>query len=295
MEITSLDDFLELISFQNMALNDFWALGNATSLWKNSDGEYEKLNFHRGPLLYALIGFLKPISVLEFGTGGGYSTLCMSKAMTDFKIDGKIYTVDRVGNDEKLLRTYQLPNDERPQENEISNRQIWKHIAPNEWINKIIPLKGYSGTVMGTQSLQNIDFCYIDGIHTYDGTKHDFLSFLKTASNSFSVLFDDYIARDFYGVKEFIDKEVEPYFKLKLIKTDINNDCKKFAKFDHDYGMMYFNYESNVPAITNYEEKDVDVFLKKYRNNEKWIRSTRYDLEKKLPFIKNIKFKFWKK
>ena len=136
----------------------------------------------------------------------------MAKALTDFKIDGKIYTIDRVGNDEKISRFYQLPNDKEPQKNKISNKEIWKSIASREWIDKIITIQGYSGIVMGTKNFSNIDFCYVDGVHTYEGTKHDFLSFLKIASNSFSVLFDDYIARDFYGVKEFIDKEVEPHF-----------------------------------------------------------------------------------
>lgn len=294
MEVTSLDDFLKSIRFQNLELEDFWTLGDATTLSKNNDGKYEKLNFHRGPLLYALISFLKPTSILEFGTGGGYSTLCMAKAMNDFKIDGKIYTIDRIGHNEKILRSYQLPNNEHPQENKITNSYIWGSIAPPEWIDKIIPLKGYSGIVMETQTLNDIDFCYIDGVHTYEGTKHDFLSFLKIASNSFSVLFDDYIARDFYGVKEFIDKEVKSHFKLQLIKTDINNDYKTFTKFDHEYGMIYLSYESNVPAIKNYNEKNVNAFLKKYRNNDNRIRSPRYNLEKKLPFLKNIKFKFWR-
>ena len=294
MEVISLDDFLDSIQSPNLKLDDFWTLGKATSLWKNSDHEYTKLNFHRGPLLYALIGHLKPKSILEFGTGGGYSTLCMAKALHDFKIDGKIYTIDRDGNDEKILRYYQLPNDKTPQENEISNLEIWNFIAPREWIEKIIPLKGYSGTVMKTPIFNNIDFCYVDGVHTYEGTKHDFLSFLKVASNSFSILFDDYIARDFYGVKEFIDKEVDPYFNLQLINTDIENDCKRFSKFDHEYGMIYSNYKSNIPAIKNYDEEIVNIFLKKYRNNDDKIRTTRYNLEKKLPFLKDIRFKFWK-
>ncbi len=294
MEIISFDNFLDTIQSPNLKLDDFWILGNATSLWKSPDSKFLKLNFHRGPLLYALIGYLKPKSILEFGTGGGYSTLCMAKALHDFKIDGKIYTIDRDGNDEKILRSYQLPNDETPQENEISNLKIWNSIAPREWIEKIIPLKGYSGTVMKTPIFNNIDFCYVDGVHTYEGTKHDFLSFLKVASNSFSILFDDYIARDFYGVKEFIDKEVNSYFNLQLIKTDVENDCKRFSKFDHEYGMIYSNYKSNIPAIKNYDEKIVNTFLKKYRNNDNKIRTTRYNLEKKLPFLKNIRFKFWK-
>jgi hypothetical protein len=294
MENTSFEDFLQSIKSTKMDLNDFMILGNATSIWKDNDGNFFKLNFNRGLLLYALIGYLKPKSILEFGTGGGYSTLCMAKALFDFKIDGKIYTIDRNRNDEKIFRIFQLPDDEHVQEKKISNNEIWNSIAPHEWIEKIIPITGYSGSVMKTQNFNNIDFCYIDGVHTYDGTKHDFLSFLKVASNSFSVLFDDYVDRDFYGVKEFIDKEVDTHFNLKLIKTDVNNDLKKLIKFEHEYGMIYFNHISKIPAIKNYNKDDVDTFLKKYRNLDNNIRTRRYNLEKKIPFLKYIKFKFWK-
>jgi len=294
MKIVSLNDFLDSIKFSNLKLNDFWILGNATSLWKNENHEFLKLNFHRGPLLYALVGYLRPKSILEFGTGGGYSALCMAKALHDFKIDGKIYTIDRDGNNEKILRSYQLPDDITPKENKISNSEIWNSVALPEWIEKIFPLKGYSGSIMKKPIFNNIDFCYIDGVHTYEGTKHDFLSFLTVASNSFSVLFDDYIARNFYGVKEFIDKEVDPHFNLQLIKTDVENDCKRFSKFEHEYGMIYSNYKSNIPAIKNYDKEYVNIFLKKYRSSDERIRTRRYNLEKKLPFLKNIRFKFWK-
>jgi hypothetical protein len=289
MEKKSFSDFLKFLGYDDLSLDDFWILGNSTN---NAD---KQLEFHRGPLLYALICYLKPKKILEFGTGGGYSTLCMAKALTDSKIDGKIYTVDRVGNTEKISRYYQLPSDKHPQKNNISNYEIWKSIAPLEWIEKIIPLQGYSGIVMDKNKFENIDFCYIDGNHSYDGTKHDFLSFLQIASNNFSVLFDDYIEREFYGVKEFIDKEVEPNFHSFLIDTDPNKDFHQFIKKEHDYGMVYFKHESNFSALKNYNEIDVNSFLKQYRNNDSRIRSRRYNVEKKIPFIKNIRFKFWKK
>jgi hypothetical protein len=292
MKKLTLNDFLHSIDFSNTKFDDFWTLGNATSLSEDTGGQ--KLEFHRGPLLYALICHLKPKHILEFGTGGGYSTLCMAKALSDLKIDGKIYTVDRVGNKEKISRYYKLPSDEKPQKNIISNYEIWKNVAPLEWIKKIIPLQGYSGIVMDKNKFENIDFCYVDGNHSYDGTKHDFLSFLKVASNNFSVLFDDYIDRDFYGVKEFIDKELDQKFNSILIDTDPKKELQQFVNKEPDYGMVFFDHKSNNSILKNYDEKEINLFLKQYRNNDYKIRSRRYNLEKKIPFLKNIKFKFWK-
>jgi hypothetical protein len=293
MKKQTLSDFLKSINFINSEFDDFWTLGNATSLSEDTEGQ--KLEFYRGPLLYALICYLKPKKILEFGTGGGYSTLCMAKALTDSKIDGKIYTVDRVGNTEKISRYYQLPSDKHPQKNDISNYEIWQSVASSEWIKKIIPLQGYSGVVMDKSNFQNIDFCYIDGNHSYDGTKHDFLSFLKVASNNFSVLFDDYIDRDFYGVKKFVDKEINPKYDSVLIDSDPEKELEQFVKEDLDYGMVYFKHKSNNSILDNYDKNEINLFLKQYRNNDYRVRARRYNIERKIPFLKNIKFKFWKK
>ena len=296
MEIITLDNFLKTINYSNPELDDFLKIGNATSLSNQKSKlqkQSDKINFSRGLLLYGLVNYLKPKSILEIGTGGGYSALCMAKALVDFKIPGKIYTIDRVGHDEKITRFYQLPDDTEPHEGQISNKEIWNHIAQPEWIDKIVTLKGYSGTILGKPIFNDIDFCYIDGNHSYAGVKHDFLSLLTISANSFSVLFDDYIDRDFYGVKEFIDKEVEPHFLLKLIKTDVNEDLKKLSKIKHEYGMIYLNHKSETSAIKNYNIHEVNTFLEQYRKNDSRIRTTRYNLEKKIPFLKNVKFKFW--
>ena len=47
--------------------------------------------------------------------------------------------------------------------------------------------------------------------------------------------------------------------------------------------MVYFNHQSEIPAIKNYDGYDINAFLKKYRNNDYKIRALRYNLEKKIP------------
>jgi len=293
MKKVTLNDFLKGINFTDNQFDDFWKLGNATSLSEDTKGQ--KLEFYRGPLLYALISYLKPKKILEYGTGGGYSTLCMAKALSDLKIDGKIYTIDRVGNKEKISRFYQLPEDKQPQKMTISNYEIWKKVSRSEVIDKIIPIQGYSGIVMDKTELNQIDFCYVDGNHSYEGTKHDFLSFLQVASNNFAVLFDDYIDRDFYGVKKFVDKEINPKYDSVLIDSDPEKELEQFVKEDLDYGMVYFKHKSNNSILDNYDKNEINLFLKQYRNNDYRVRARRYNIERKIPFLKNIKFKFWKK
>ena len=63
---TDLENFLNSINSGKLNLDDFWTLGDATSLSEETHGQ--RLEFHRGPLLYSLISYLKPKKILEFGT-----------------------------------------------------------------------------------------------------------------------------------------------------------------------------------------------------------------------------------
>lgn len=45
-------------------------------------------------VLYCLVAAMKPTKVLELGTHAGISACAMAQAMVDYKVDGKIFTVD---------------------------------------------------------------------------------------------------------------------------------------------------------------------------------------------------------
>ena len=56
------EDFLNSINSEKLNLDDFWTLGDCTSLSEQTSGQ--RLEFHRGPLLYSLISYLKPKNIL---------------------------------------------------------------------------------------------------------------------------------------------------------------------------------------------------------------------------------------
>ena len=58
--------------------------------------------------------------------------------------------------------------------------------------------------------LPQIDFFFIDGGHGYGTVKHDFIAALQVANPGAVFIFDDYGARQGYGVKPLIDKEIVP-------------------------------------------------------------------------------------
>ena len=288
IEKISYEKFLERKYFKDLELEKFNKVGRKLGLhYKN--GETIELNFNRGPLLYALISKFDPKNMLEFGTGGGFGTMCMAWAMTDNNTNGTIFTVDIYDNKKSWLRAIDWEGEKGIVIEEVSNNEIWSKTMSINWQNKIKPLTGYSGDVMSNNSFPKCDFAYIDGAHFYDGVKHDFLSFLKNSNEKFNILFDDYIDMPSYGVKQFIDKEVSKWFDIELIDTDPEHYLyKKLKTKNEEYGMCLISSDSikiNKEIIIKNNEK----FMKNYIRYEKRMKF-REKLNKRFPFLRNHKF-----
>jgi len=116
---------------------------------------------------------------------------------------------------------------------------------------------------------------------------------LNVANDNFSVLFDDYIERPFYGITKFIDDEIKNNFDTTLIQTE-EVYISQVQKQKH--GMIWFDTSSSTqPLFKIFPTSNVNKFLNNYRRYEKFITINRYKLNTQIPFLKNIKFKFWKK
>ena len=60
---------------------------------------------------------------------------------------------------------------------------------------------------------------FIDGHHAYETVIHDFYAFLQTASENFSLLFDDYNYHVDVNVSKVIKEEIVPNFDVTQIMT----------------------------------------------------------------------------
>jgi len=283
-------DFIESLGVTIPPLEQFWKIGDMTALWLNKNNEFVRLNYHRGPLLYALVSKYKPKRILEFGTAKGYGTLCMAWAMHDNKIDGQIYSIDSISQSE-LIETPLKRSDGAEHVEAITIKEIWNEVAKPEWFEHIKILTGYSGEVMQNMRMNNFDFAFIDGGHFYQAVKHDFLSFLQNSSDEFGVLFDDYLDKEGWGVKKFIDEEVSQSFDVTLIKTDVENNIKNMNA--DDYGMCWVTNNSMTVNFVS-EHQTINNFLQKYRNFEK-RQKLRNRINKKLPILQKIRFRWWAK
>jgi len=258
-------------------------------------------NYERGILLYSLIAKYKPKTVLEIGTATGYSTLCMARAMCDFQIPGKIYTIDP----ESINRKIELvSNVDLSTKKTLTLKDHWSKIAPHEWLTKIEPIIGYSGRIMNKYKFPQIEFAYIDGAHFFEAVKHDFYAILKVVADEFNILFDDYTPGLYpNGVSKLIDDDVSQLFTVTVIDTDLEKryqqikqayDYKDRSKIFHAMCLIQSNsLKKSLNEIISDPIMNKD--LEKYRNYEKrW--ALRRNLNQKLPFLKNIAFsKFFKK
>lgn len=297
MKKIPIDDFISSLDVKIPNKEKFWKLGDLTSLWRDDAGNFWRLNYERGQLLYALVAKYRPTNVLEFGTGGGYGTLCMAWAMSDYNIDGKIFTVDRFSPDTPFERPINYEEEFSPRIEVLSLNDLWSKATHDDWLKHIEVLSGYSGEVMNRTKLPKIQFAYIDGAHHYDAVKHDFYSTLGVVDEKFGILFDDYVQRPLYGVKEFIESEVAKNFGAILVDTDKERNLEKLKiPTNPEYGMCWIDSSMLGDSLENlYPEFSYLKFLKKYRRYESLVVKKREKLNAKIPLFAKVKFRWWSK
>ena len=249
-------------------------------------------NYERGMLLYSLIAKYKPKNVLEIGTAEGYSTLCMAWAMTDYNINGKIFTIDPKPFDVPVERNVTWEDNPKHDTVMLSRRELWNKFADKEWIKKIEVLTGFSGEVLQKNTkLPKMDMGFIDGSHVYEAVVHDFYAFLEVASETFHLLFDDYVPNENDGVTKTIDEEVAPNFDVALIQTNTMEQRKESGESPDELYICWLDSESlKKPLREIYPKSKSEQIINKYLKWEKrW--KLRKDLNTKIPLLGRFRFR----
>ena len=249
-------------------------------------------NYERGILLYSLIAKYKPKNVLEIGTAEGYSALCMAWAMTDYNINGKIFTIDPKPFDVSVERNVTWEDNPKHDTVMLSRRELWNKFADNEWIKKIEVLTGLSGEVLQKNTkLPKMDMGFIDGSHVYEAVIHDFYAFLELATESFHLLFDDYVPNENDGVTKTIDEEVAPNFDIALIQTNAKEQRKESGESQDELYICWLDSESlKKPLREFYPKSKSEQIINKYLKREKrW--KLRKNLNTKIPLLGRFRFR----
>ena len=186
---------------------DVYIKKNNTTIEKTNivDCIKKRLCHHKVRFLVLLINFMKNKikSYLEIGVHNGCSMGYVLQSK--YKID-KCYGIDLFENTfykDKLEKDYIYNNLQKLNKNG----------------NEIILFKGNSCNKDIIQKFKNIkiDLIFIDGDHTYQGVKKDFLNYHPFLSNNGLMVFDDFNkANTNKGVYQFINellKNINTYFK----------------------------------------------------------------------------------
>ena len=292
LDSVEIEQFINSLNVQTPSKEKFRQLTHIFPIYPELESN-PIVNYERGILLYSLIAKFRPKNVLEIGMAEGYSTLCMAWAMTDYNINGRIFTIDPKPFDVPIKR--KITWEENPEHNTIllSTKELWNKFADKEWIEKIEVLTGFSGEVLQkkTEKFPKMDMGFIDGHHAYEAVIHDFYAFLRTASENFYLLFDDYIPNETDGVTKMIDEEVVPNFDVTLIKTNAKQQRKEVGVKEEELNMCWMKSSSLKKSLQEiYPKSKSEQIISKYINWEKRCK-LRKDLNTKIPLLGRFRFR----
>lgn len=215
------------VALDSIMMGDFDQIGEFTAKRdrKPNDPNYKKhgafyrSNYERGILIYYLIRQHNLSSMLEIGFGRGYATFCAARAFHDAGIMGKIVTVDPAF-DQRFIGALQT-------------------VFPKEWFQYIQFAPGSSQEVLPNLN-ESFDLVYIDGDHSYEGTRFDWEQ-TKDKWKQF-LLFDDYhlTSKDDPGIKcsKLIDEIDDPSKELIIMDRRMFFDDRRLADDQIDYGQV---------------------------------------------------------
>lgn len=215
------------VALESVRMGDFDHIGEFTAKRdrKPSEDNYRKhgmfyrSNYERGILIYYLIRQHNLTSFLEVGFGRGYSTFCAARAFHDAGIAGTVTTVDP-NLDEKFI-------------------QMLQQVFPQDWFRYVRFAKGTSQQVL-PQLNERFDLVYIDGDHSYEGTKHDW-EHTKDKWDKF-MLFDDYHLptkrEDGIRCSQLIDEIDDPSKELIIMDRRMFFDDRRNTDDQIDYGQV---------------------------------------------------------
>ena len=292
MNSVKIDQFIDSLDVKTPLKEKFLELTHIFPISPQLNFAKQIPNYERGILLYSLIAKYKPKNVLEIGTAEGYSTLCMAWAMTDYNINGKIFTIDPKPFDVPVERNVTWEDNPKHDTVMLSRRELWNKFADKEWIKKIEVLTGFSGEVLQKNTkLPKMDMGFIDGSHVYEAVIHDFYAFLELATESFHLLFDDYVPNENDGVTKTIDEEVAPNFDIALIQTNAKEQRKESGESQDELYICWLDSESlKKPLREIYPKSKSEQIINKYLKREKrW--KLRKNLNTKIPLLGRFRFR----
>ena len=145
---------------------------------------------------------LKNLTILETGTGRGFSSIVMAHILKQTNTEGKINTIDRA---DRASNCIDVPSREKIWKPRHEILERWADIR-DKYINFI---KGNSNAVLRRLKIGRIHFAFLDGAHHYKELSKE-LKFVEDNQESGDIIIcDDYTAKQFPEICKAIDTFLE--------------------------------------------------------------------------------------
>lgn len=244
----TVDDFLgAVLGFKLFQLPDrqkFVQLGDFLAARVGKKGMVRR-DYGRGWLLYYLVSLPHVSSVIEIGTGRGYSTVSMLWGLLDsrqFKEDQvgmNLITVDvRDPRDKRCVHYYNGNEENRSTEYLIDTACEQFGIAWVDYID-LCHYVGDSISFLKEVNLDDVNLIFIDGCHTYANVKQEIRHIRKRVGGRTVIVMHDYAPKNAIGkvVQEW--EEVDDSFEFFTVKTVTEfSDIYRCPKDSNGYCMV---------------------------------------------------------
>lgn len=164
-------------------------------------------------LLYNLVTLAQAKSVIELGTGFGYSAAWIAAALSQNVPGGKLLTIDDWSEGEGLSKN---------KETAIS---LWQRLG---LMDVICPLTGHSPSIFGNIDYSTFDIAFIDGEHRNGQPLIDYLEISMRMNPRGMIIFHD--VQEKYDVIE----AVEAARRDGYILFPINSSCNPVVAYKAD-------------------------------------------------------------
>lgn len=253
------------------------------SNWKYSEPDFE-CDFYNKELLvnspwsghrnfaYDLITFYQPQTIVELGSYYGCSSFAFLQAVKDKNLDSEFYAIDTWGGDTFTENDYK--------------EDIYKHfknICDQCYVTtNVTMLRMTFDQAVDKFDDESIDILHIDGSHTYEDVKHDFLTWKNKVKQDGIILFHD--------VSE--DKLFGKVMGSHLFWKEIVDDYPFTLEFDHSFGLgilfkseeRYVEFE-NLVSMQHYQRLNNEMDV----NRKDELRKNYFTLLEQNKYIEDLK------
>lgn len=175
------------------------------------------------PFLMTLIKSMQPQTYVELGTHYGASLIGAATASKSFNVPMKLYAIDSWEGDEHA-GVY---------EGEPIYRGLKEYTDKN--YKNVELIRSYFDDANDRFASNSIDILHIDGLHTYEAVKHDFLTWLPKMVSDGVILFHDTCVHERgFGVYQLWDELKEKFDTLS---------------FSHSFGLGVLFLDASSPRI----------------------------------------------